>query len=397
MNKERLWAEIDLDALAFNFQQVSAHVGRDVKILGTVKADAYGHGAVQVAHELTRLGASMLGVANVKEGLQLREAGVQSRILVLGATLPGEVRDAIENGITLTLSPPNILPVIAKHAVRQDRPAKVHIMLDTGMTRAGIDPDQAVALAQRVQKTPGIELEGVATHFPLADSSDHSFSFLQMSKFNVVLKDLARNGIEPPERHAANTSGMLTMPVSHLTMVRPGIALYGMAPDPSVEDKIERRPVLALKTRIAYVRDVKAGTGVGYGHTWAATQDTRLATLPIGYADGYDRAYSNCAFAIHRGRRVPVVGRVSMDYITVDLGPDIPAEIGDTVTLIGRESGEVITAEEMASWRGTIPYEVTCSLGLRVQRVYFRGQQEIPDASLNDRDEDLPGQSRATA
>jgi alanine racemase len=368
----RLWAEVDLDALAFNFEQVRRHVGAEVGVLATVKADAYGHGAVEVARELVRCGASMLGVANVAEGAELREAGVRGPILVLGATMPEEVPDAIEHGIRLTVSPADILPTIAAEARRRDRPGKVHLMVDTGMARAGVARAEAADLARRIRDTPGVELEGIATHFALADDDDPSHCVEQMAALGALLEELRAEGIEPPIRHAANTSGLWRVSDSHLTMVRPGIGLYGMYPADSLKAHVELRPVLSLRARIAYLRDVPAGTPVGYGHIWRAPTDTRLATLPIGYADGYCRAYSNCGWVLHRGRRVPVVGRVSMDYITVELGPGAAAAVGDTVTLIGRDGAAAISAEELAAWRGTIPYEVTCALGRRVQRVYVR-------------------------
>jgi alanine racemase len=372
VNPARVWAEIDLDALAHNLSQVRRRVGPDVGILGTVKADAYGHGAVEVSRELVRRGVQMLGVANVAEGIELREAGLRVPILVLGATMPEEVPDAVRCRITLTLSPPELLPVIASEVRRQDRSAKVHLMVDTGMARVGVELSRVLELAQQVRQTPGVELEGIATHFPLADGEDQSFSQSQLAAIAALLEELARLGMRPPLCHVANTSGLMLVDGSHHTLVRPGIGLYGMYPDASLAQRVDLRPVLSLKARIAYLRDVAAGTPVGYGHTWRAPVDTRLAALPIGYADGYNRLCSNRAFAIHRGRRVPVVGRVSMDYIVVDLGPGAGASIGETATLIGRDGEAAVTAEEMAGWRGTIPYEVTCALGARVQRIYVR-------------------------
>jgi len=374
----RLWAEIDLSAVAFNLRQVHGCTRPGIDILGAVKADAYGHGAVEISRELVRCGVNMLGVASVSEGIELREAKISTPVLVLGATLPEEVPAAIRHRITLTLSPPDILPVIAAEAARQGRPTKVHLMVDTGMARVGVETSRAAELGGQVQRTPGVALEGLATHFPLADDADLGYSKEQLAVLNDILESLARSDIHPSIRHAANTSGTVLLEDSHLTMVRPGLSLYGMYPSAAVARRLELRPVLCLKTQIVYLRDVTAGTPVGYGHSWKAPEDTRIATLPVGYADGYCRLYSNCAEVIHRGRRVPVVGRVSMDYITVDLGREAEAAIGDTVTLIGREGDASITAEEMAEWRGSIPHEVTCSLGKRVKRIYVRSGTHPP-------------------
>ena len=378
MDATRLWAEIDLSAVAFNIRQVRSCIGTGVDILAAVKADAYGHGAVEIARELVRRGVEMLGVANVGEGIELREVRIRTPILVLGATLPGEVPAAIRHRVTLTLSPPDILPVIAAEAARQGRPARVHLMVDTGMARMGVETSRVAELARQVMQTPGVTLEGLATHFPLADDEDMSFSKEQLAVLNDILESLAREDIHPPIRHAANTSGTVLLDDSHLTMVRPGLSLYGMYPSAAVARQLELHPALSLKTQIVYLRDVTAGTPVGYGHSWKAPEDTRIATLPIGYADGYSRLYSNRADVIHRGRRIPVVGRVSMDCITVDLGRDAEAAIGDTVTLIGREGDASITAEEMAERRGSIPHEVTCSLGARVKRIYVRSGTHPP-------------------
>ena len=378
MDATRLWAEIDLSAVAFNLRQVRSCTGADVDILCPVKADAYGHGAVEVSRELVRCGITMLGVANVSEGIELREAKIRTPILVLGATLPGEVPAAIRQHITLTVSPPDILPVIAAEAARQGRPTMVHLMVDTGMTRMGVETSKVAELARQVMQTPSVALEGLATHFPLTDDSDWDYSREQLSVLNDMLESLAREDIHPPIRHAANTSGTVLLDDSHLTMVRPGLSLYGMYSSAAVARRIEFRPVLCLKTQIVYLRDVTAGTPVGYGHSWTAPEDTRIATLAIGYADGYSRLYSNRADVIHRGRRAPVVGRVSMDCITVDLGREAEAAIGDTVTLIGREGDASITAEEMAEWRDSIPHEVTCSLGTRVKRIYVRNGANPP-------------------
>ncbi len=378
MDATRLWAEIDLSAVAFNLRQVRSCIGTGVDILAAVKADAYGHGAVEIARELVRCGVNMLGVASVSEGIELREAKISTPILVLGATLPGDVPAAIRHCVTLTLSPSDILPVIAAETTRQGRPAKVHLMVDTGMARIGVETSMTAELARRVQRTPGVTLEGLATHFPLADGEDLDYSKAQLVVLNDILESLAREDIHPPLRHAANTSGLVLLDDSHLTMVRPGLSLYGMYPSAAVARRLELRPALCLKTQIVYLRDVTAGTPVGYGHSWTAPNDTRIATLPGGYADGYSRLYSNRADVIHRGRRVPVVGRVSMDYITVDLGREAEAAIGDTVTLIGREGDASITAEEMAEWRGSIPHEVTCSLGARVKRIYVRSGTHPP-------------------
>jgi len=335
-----------------------------------VKANAYGHGAVPVARAAVGAGAAALVVANAHEGVELRKAGIRCPIIVIGASFPQDAEAIVAHGLSAVVSPPEFLEALAAAAARYHEPARAHIMVDLGMCRAGLGWDDAVEVARRVAETPWVELEGVASHFPTADETGSRYSEEVVSRFARFCGLIRRLGLRPRYVHLANSAGLLRFRASHFNLVRAGIMLYGMAPSVELAGAAPWRPVLEWRTRVVSLREVAAGTAVGYGHTWRAERPSRLATLPVGYYDGYLRAYSNNAEVLIRGRRAPVVGRVSMDYTVVDVTDIAGVEVGDVATLLGRDGGEVITAEELAQRRGTIPYEVTCAIGPRVHRVY---------------------------
>ncbi len=366
----RTWASIDLAAVRHNVREAQRLAGDGVGVAAVVKANAYGHGAVPVARAAAEAGAAALVVANAREGVELREAGIAAPIIIAGASFPSDADAIVAHGLEPCLAPPELLEAVAEAAERRGVTARVHIMADLGMGRDGVTWGEALGLAERLHETPRVILEGVASHFPTADDIDTSFSEAEIAHFERLLAEIEARGHQPRRVHLANSAALLRLPDARFNMVRAGIMLYGMAASPVVEGMAGWRPALSWRTRVAYVRAVAAGTPIGYGHIWTAPRDTVLATLPVGYHDGYLRCYSNNADVLLRGQRAPVVGRVSMDYTVVDTGHIPGVAVGDVATLIGCDGDETIRAEELAERRGTIPYEVTCAIGPRVERRY---------------------------
>ncbi|HUU94768.1 MAG TPA: alanine racemase [Phycisphaerae bacterium] len=371
----RLWAEIGLDAILHNYEIIRRHVGPRVQLMAMVKSNAYGHGAKRVARLLEDAGAECFGVANLDEALELRRAGISRPVLITGPITAHEVADAVANDVQITLSPPDMLDMIEEQAIRQHKTVRLHLNIDTGMTRSGVPAEDAPDVAARVAVSHALELAGVATHFPLAE--DEYVSREQLEQFNRTCSTLAGLDLLPMVRHAANTMGLFNVPGSHYEMVRPGIGLYGMYPHAALAARVQLEPAMTVRTQIVYVREVPAGTPIGYGHTYRTTGPTRIATLPIGYADGFHRSLSNRGRVIVNGRYAPVVGAVSMDMLTVDVGHVPGVHVGTPVTIIGAEGEARITAEEHAEQRGTIPYEVTCLIGKRVKRQYRAAEREV--------------------
>jgi alanine racemase len=333
-----------------------------------VKADGYGHGDVEVARAALDAGATWLGVAMFEEGLHLREAGVAAPILVLSELAPGAEGDALAAGLTPTLY--TDLGLAALEAAAQEHPGRVraHLKLDTGMHRVGLSPDRAVRYAERTVAA-GLEVEGVWTHFAKAEEPDDPSVSAQLARFVDALRALDAAGIRPRYRHAANSAAIMTNPASHFDLVRLGVAMYGLPPAPDLPGGSALRPALTWVTRVHMTKRVDAGEGVSYGLHYRLDRESTVATLPVGYADGYPRAAGPRAQVLIRGRRYPVAGTVSMDQITVDCGDD-PVKAGDEVLLIGRQGDREITAAELGEWAGTINYEVVCGIGPRVPREY---------------------------
>jgi len=364
----RLWAEIDLDAVLHNYRVIRQYIGPGVRMTAMVKSNAYGHGAARIACALQEAGADSFGVANVDEAVELRDAGIAKPIMITGPITDCEVEEALENDIELTVSPPEIVGLIEQAARRRGKPARVHLLLDTGMTRSGLPREKAIEIATRMKASEWFTVASVFTHFPRAE--DALYSRQQLREFERICRSFGKLGLLPPIRHVANTTGIFNVDGSHYEMVRPGIGLYGMYPDDCLREKVNLLPAMTVRTQIVYVRDVPPGVGIGYGHTYKTYRATRIATLPIGYADGFQRALSNRGGVIVAGQYAPVVGTVSMDMLTVDVGHIENARVGMTATIIGSEGDSHISAEEHALHRGTIPYEVTCLIGKRAKRIY---------------------------
>jgi len=374
MKGYRVWAEIDLAALRHNVSVVRRTVGLHTRILAVLKADAYGHGAVPVAWTALDAGCEMIGVGDSTEALALRESGIAGPILILGAIVEEEVPRVVQHDVSVTVHSTDLLPLLDEEAARRGRTLRVHLKVDTGMARLGASPGRALDVARQILDAPNLQLEGLSTH--LAGASNPDCTREQLDLFRSVADELERDGIHPPLLHAANSQGIFTCPEAHFDMVRPGIALYGIDPGPFAKLGLPLQPVLSLKTQIAYLKGVGADVPVGYDGRTRTTRPTRIATCPVGYNDGYPYSLSARADALVRGRRVPLVGTVTMDYIMLDVG-DVPeAAVGDEVTLVGPG----LRVEELARRAGTIPYEITCRLGRRVGRIPTNAEQTVPAA-----------------
>lgn len=368
-----VWAEVDLGAVAHNVKEIRRITASPAKVMAIVKANAYGHGAPQVSQVALDNGAERLGVAILDEALQLRMEGFSVPILVMGYTPPEEADTVVRHGITQTVYTWEQALALSKAAQKLDREAFVHLKIDTGMGRIGFLPtEEAVQVMVKIASLPGVNVEGAFTHFATADIRDKSFAQRQLQLFHNVLNDLAARGVTIPIKHAANSAGIIDMPESHLDMVRPGISIYGIYPSQEVQkDRISLKPAMALKAKVSFVKEVAEGTTVSYGCTWRAAQKTRIASLPLGYADGYTRLLSNKGHALIHGTKVPVVGRVCMDQCMLDVGQVPQTKIGDEVVLFGRQGQQVLPVEEVAEQIGTIPYEVVCMVSYRVPRRYL--------------------------
>lgn len=354
MFERAVWAEIDLSAIAHNMEQIKAATTGNAKICAVVKADGYGHGAVAVAGTVLQAGADQLAVAIVNEAVELRQAGFQVPILVLGYTPNCQAELIVEYNITQTLFSLDAAQVLSAAAVAAGKNVKVHIKIDTGMSRVGISPQEAGQFAAAVAALPGIEIEGVYSHFADADSFDKKFTYEQYKRFLEGVESIEGQGISIPIRHIANSAALLDLPQMHLDMVRPGIILYGLWPSEEVQKKLVLRPAMRFKAQVGFVKDVPSRVSISYGRTYFTAQTSRIATLPVGYADGWSRLLANKSEVIVKGRRAPLVGRVCMDQCMIDVSHIPDVVIGDEVLLFG---GADLPVEEVAARMGTINYE----------------------------------------
>jgi alanine racemase len=362
-------AYVDLDALRHNVSEVKRRAGA-ARIMAIVKANAYGHGLVRTAKELLAFGADQLGVAFLEEGIALRRAGVTAPILVLGGIIGNQISHFLEFDLEITASSPFKLLQIEELASATNRRAKVHLKIDTGMERIGIHHDTADKLFEAALAAKYCDVAGVFTHFASSESAERTHTRLQLERFEDALDWFTRRSLPMPTRHAANSGAILQHPEAIYDLVRPGLLLYGLYPSDEVQRSLQLRPVLSLKTRVVYFKLVRAGSPVSYGCTWHAPSDTRVITLPVGYGDGYSRLLSGKAEVLIHGKRYPVIGRITMDAMMVDISTD-SAHNGDEVTLIGTEGNEQISCEHLATWMGTIPYEILTGINVRVPRKYI--------------------------
>ncbi|HAJ57131.1 MAG TPA: alanine racemase [Candidatus Omnitrophica bacterium] len=363
------WVEIDLAALASNYRILKKRLSPGTKMMAAVKANAYGHGIVEVSKKLVRCGVDYLGVACVDEALVLRAAGVRAPVLDLGAFMKSDTEAIVKNDITATIIDWESAKCLDACAGRLKKKTRVHIKVDTGMGRLGVWHAQADEFILKVCTLNNLLIEGIYTHFPSADS-DETFTRSQIAVFSTLVSRLTIKGIEIPLRHTANSMAVLGFKDSHFNLVRPGLALYGLHPKDEWLGEIDLSPVLAFKTKVVYFKSVSRGRSISYGRTYTAKNDTCIATLPVGYGDGYNRLLSNKARVLIRGRFHPVVGRVCMDQAMVDVGRSA-VRVGDEVVLVGRQKEKCIYVEDIAEICGTIPYEVVCWISPRVPRLYI--------------------------
>ncbi|HVE87522.1 MAG TPA: alanine racemase [Myxococcales bacterium] len=368
-------AELDLDALERNYRAIRA-LAPGLEVLAMVKANAYGHGAPAVAHRLEAAGVRLLGVALVEEGMELRHAGVRAPILVLGGAYQGGGSDGyqvmVELGLGATVFRPEHVEALSRAARAKGRPAAAHLKVDTGMGRLGASMEELPGLLDAFRRCPEVRMEGLASHFASADVNGAPQTRAQLQRWGQARRQVEDAGFSPELVHVSNSAALLGLEEARrgdlFNLARPGLTLYGLAPAAWLEPAVELSPVLSWKTAVIHLKTVPAGASVSYGATWTASRPSRIATLPVGYADGYSRAFSSRASVLVRGRRAPVVGRVCMDMCMVDV-TDVPGvQMGDEVVLIGRQGDGAIRAQELAELAGTIPYEVLCGIGARVPR-----------------------------
>lgn len=365
-------AEINLRSLLFNLEGIRKKVGPQVRVMGIVKANAYGHGIIEVAHALNKFGIDYLGVGFLEEGILLRNHGITTPILVLGGVLGSQVDDFLEYNLDITVSSIEIAERINMEVqVNGGRRPRVHLKIDTGMERLGVRWEHATQFLEHVTRLKNLQIIGIYSHFATADEKDKAFANEQLDRFKKVLDYAGKMGLDIPFKHISNSGAILDIPGSYFSMVRPGILLYGIYPSLETAESIRVRPVLELKSRVVYIKEVSEGMTISYGRQYRVPQKTKIATIPIGYGDGYNRLLSNSASVIIGGKKYPVVGAVCMDQIMVDVGLDAKIHVGDDVTLIGQEGKEIISAWDLAGSMKTIPYEVLTNIAARVPRFYL--------------------------
>lgn len=362
-------AVIDLAAIRHNVRELSSHL-RGSNFTAVVKANAYGHGAVAVSKAALSAGATSLAIAIPEEGIELREAGIAVPIFVLGLVLPNQADIVVKHRLITPVCDLGSAAALSAEALRQGRRAYVMIKIDTGMGRIGLSPNQVKPFINDIIKLPAVEIMGIFTHMATADACDKTHSRKQLDTFRNILSELKGLNISLPYISAANSAGIIDLPDSHFNMVRGGIALYGIPPSGEMHHHPNLLPAMQLKTRIIYIKQVPAGSTIGYGCTYTVPAPTYIATLPLGYADGYSRLLSNKAEVLIGGKRRKLVGRICMDQVMVDLGPVCDAQIGDEAVLFGRQGQAKITVTELAGLVGTIDYELLCAVSVRVPRVY---------------------------
>ncbi len=364
--KHSNWLEIDRGAIEANVRQCLQRTG--VQVMAVVKANGYGHGIVPVARAAVRAGATWCGVARLEEALELRRAGIEPPILVLGATPAGGVQEAIGERVSMAVWDAEQVEAAAAATNGTNERARLHLKVETGMGRLGLEPGEATALAERIAATPGVVLEGVFTHFARADEADPAPTAAQEAKFNQVLSSMSAAGVRPGIVHAANSAASLTRPSARFDLVRVGIALYGLNPSPECRLPDGFRPALSWKAQLTQVRVTPPGRGVSYGHQYVTRGVERIGVAPVGYGDGYRRVPGNRVLI--GGRAIEVVGRVCMDQIVLQLDGVPEARVGDEVVLVGEQGGVRLTVDDLAARWGTFNYEVVCGLSARIPRVY---------------------------
>jgi alanine racemase len=379
------WAEINLEAYAHNIRELKRITRPPARLMAVVKANGYGHGAAEVAREALQNGAQYLGVARINEAIPLRQAGLEVPILIFGYSPPDLAPVLMDYELTQTVYSLSTASALSEQATRKGEKINIHLKVDSGMGRLGFllettngtPHDNAaqnpVREIEAITRLPGLTVEGIFTHFATADSADKSYADLQLDRFMDLLNRLQKEGLEPPLRHAANSGALIDMPGSHLDMVRPGIATYGLHPSNEVNKRIvDLKPVMTLKSKIIHLKRVAPGFNISYGITFQTKNHTTIATVPVGYADGFNRLLSSRGHMLVHGRRAPIVGRVCMDLTMLDVGGISEVALEDEVVVLGKQGNESVTADEIAASLDTINYEVVSTITARVPRVYLK-------------------------
>ena len=364
------YATVNLSALAHNLSGIKRYLSPGCEVMAIVKANAYGHGAVECAQTLARQGIGRFAVASLDEGIALRQAGISAPIVVLGALFEQQILDLVAHRLTPVVSDGRILPALAKAADSHSTRYQIHLKVETGMGRLGFSPEELLSLLDDPLLRSPLQVEGMMTHLADSDGADSAFTERQLGVFHAMLEQIRQRGLTIPLVHTANSAAIIRFPHAHFSLVRPGIMLYGYHTLPASVSAPDLKPVLSLRTTIVQLRTIPRGGTVSYNGTFVAKRPTRIAVLPIGYADGYSRRLSNRGSVLIQGRRAPIVGLVCMDMIMVDVTDLAQLQVGETVILIGQQGEESIWADEVANWIDTIPYEVLCGIGSRVPRLY---------------------------
>ncbi|NLL63610.1 MAG: alanine racemase [Ruminococcaceae bacterium] len=372
MNSTRIYCAVDLDAIRFNIRNIKAKIGEDVKLMVVVKTDGYGHGVPAVARALAGEGVHSFGVATVDEAVELRNLGIDNPILILGYVFPNDLQDVINFDITSTVFSVESAKFLSDFAKKCGKTARVHIKIDTGMGRIGFIPSpDSILEIKEIFNMPNLSIEGIFTHFATADEAEKSAARKQARIFADFIKQLEADGMKFMYKHICNSAGIVDLPDCYFNMVRCGIITYGLYPSKEVsKTEIEIKPALALKSHVAYVKEVDAGFKVSYGSTYTTTGKTKIATIPVGYGDGYPRALSNKGRVLINGEYAPIIGLVCMDQFMVDVTGIDNVKPGVSVTLIGAQGKNSISVEEVADIAGTINYEIICGINKRVPRIY---------------------------
>lgn len=382
---ERVKAVVSLDAIAHNFEEMKKNIADGTKIVAVIKADGYGHGAEAIARLIE--GYEYIwgfAAATAEEAIQLKDAGVKKPVLILGLVFEEYFQELIQKEVRMTVCDYDMAKALSEEAVRQGRQVHIHIGLDTGMSRIGFaDKPESVEEIKRIAALSNIEIEGMFTHFARADETDKSPAEDQLKRYLAFVELLEKAGVQIPLKHCSNSAGIIRMPEANLNMVRAGITIYGIYPSAEVErDIVKLLPAMELKSHVAFVKDLPAGTAISYGGTFASETDLRVATIPVGYADGYPRTLSNKGWVLIHGQKAPILGRICMDQFMVDVTHIADVKHGDEVTLIGRDGDECIHIDELGDLSGRFAYEFACDISKRVPRVYIKDGREWGDLTF---------------
>ncbi|MGO5051407.1 alanine racemase [Lachnospiraceae bacterium LCP25S3_G4] len=370
----RVYARIDMDAIAYNINQMKLHIHKQTQIMVVIKADGYGHGAVPIAAMLEKQSYIWgFAVATLDEAVVLRTEGIKKPILVLGCIFPDQYREMLDHDIRMNVYTEEMAQSISEMAIEENKKAYLHIKLDTGMGRLGFAiQEDSIKAIQRISNMKHVEMEGIFTHFATADELDKTFAQKQIESYQWMVDHLNKVGVSFSHGHCSNSAGIIDLPEANFDIVRAGIATYGLYPSEEVKkSNVDLKPAMALKSHIAFVKTIQPGTPVSYGSTFVAKEEMRIATIPVGYADGYPRSLSNKGYVLIRGRRAPIVGRICMDQFMVDVSHIKDAQFGDKVTLIGKDGEEYLSVEILGDLSERFNYEFVCDLGKRIPRVYM--------------------------